>query len=207
MPRSEEPEGDILGGLVTEQALLISRESEEPHVNALLESTFAIAFMGTPLTGSDLAAWGSVLKGLSRFLKKTSHQIVEVLKPGSEMLAYVQQSFHGMLQQRESRNLSAIRMFCFYEEIGVFGIGKIVEGPSAILPRYSSRGINANHMGMTKFASSQDAGYKAISDRLWIWADEIKESLGKNPVGLDTMRAKRTEKFETIFNSPSPQRI
>lgn len=114
-----------LGGLVTEQALLISRDSEEPHVNALLESTFAIAFMGTPHAGSDLAAWGSVLKGLSKISKKTSHQIVEVLKPGSEMLAYVQQSFHGMLHQRESRGLSAIRIFCFFEEMGVFGIGKV----------------------------------------------------------------------------------
>ena len=61
-------------------------------------------------------------------------------------------------------------------------------------------------MGMTKFASPEDAGYKAISDRLWIWADEIKESSGNKLVSLDTMRAKRVERLETTLNSPNPQR-
>ena len=119
-----------LGGLVCEQALLIGRGSEEPHVNALLESTFAIAFMGTPHAGSDLAAWSSILKGLSKVLKKADHQIVDVLRPGSEMLAYLQQDFHGMLHQRERQGSTPLRIYCFYEKVGVFAIGKVGNPPA-----------------------------------------------------------------------------
>jgi hypothetical protein len=82
---------------VVEQALLVSRGSAQQHIKDLLESTVAIEFLGTPHLGSNLASWGSSISKLSNLLRKTNSEIVGVLKPGSEMLAAVQQEFHTML--------------------------------------------------------------------------------------------------------------
>lgn len=60
-------------------------------MNALLESTAGIIFLGTPHTGSNLADWASILTNLSWIVRPTNKDIVNVLKPGSEMLANLQQ--------------------------------------------------------------------------------------------------------------------
>lgn len=51
--------------------------------------------------------------------------IVQVLKPGSEMLANLQQEFHTMLDDRIRNQRKTIEIFCFYEELPVVGIGKV----------------------------------------------------------------------------------
>jgi hypothetical protein len=107
------------------QALLVSRGSAQQHVKDLVESTAAIAFMGTPHLGSNLANWGHPISKLSNLLRKTNSEIVGVLQPGSEMLAAVQQEFHIMLDDRGRNDSKFINIFCFYEEIGYPGIGEV----------------------------------------------------------------------------------
>ena len=59
--RSENPERPLifvahsLGGIVCKDALLLSKNSRESHLRSVSDSTFAIAFMGTPHSGSSLA--------------------------------------------------------------------------------------------------------------------------------------------------------
>ncbi|KAF1811247.1 hypothetical protein P152DRAFT_474853 [Eremomyces bilateralis CBS 781.70] len=168
-----------LGGLVAEQAmqaLLVSRGSAEQHAKDLLESTVAIAFMGTPHLGSNLANWGHPISKLSNLLRKTNSEIVGVLQPGSEMLAAVQQEFHTMLDDRSRNDSKYINIFCFYEEVGYPGLGEIVPKQSAILTAYPNNGIHATHTGMTKFKTSMDAGYVRVHDRLWLWYNTVEES-------------------------------
>jgi hypothetical protein len=114
-----------LGGLVVEQALLLSRGSSQQHVKQLVESTIAIAFMGTPHLGSGVANLARPLTHLSNLLRKTNKEIVAVLQPGSEMLAAVQQEFHTMLEDRGRNEGRYLDIFCFYEEIAYPGIGEV----------------------------------------------------------------------------------
>jgi hypothetical protein len=114
-----------LGGLVVEQALLISRGSSQAHVKALLFNVNAIAFMGTPHLGSRQAEWAQPITHLSALLRKTNKEIVAVLKPGSEMLANLQQEFHTMLEDRRRNEGRWIEIFCFYEELPYPGIGEV----------------------------------------------------------------------------------
>lgn len=107
------------------QALLVSRGSAQQHVKDLLESTVAIAFMGTPHLGSNLASWGHPILKLSNLLRKTNTEIVAVLQPGSEMLAAVQQEFHTMLDNRSRNESKFTNIYCFYEEVGYTGIGEV----------------------------------------------------------------------------------
>jgi protein SERAC1 len=65
------------------------------------------------------------LTGISKAFRRTNKDIVRVLKPGSEMLANVQQEFGMMLEGRREEGRKKIKMFCFYEELGYVGIGEV----------------------------------------------------------------------------------
>ena len=110
---------------MVEQALLIARGAAQQHLKDVLESTAAIAFMGTPHCGSTHADWATPLTRLSKALRQTNSQIVQVLKPGSEMLANLEQEFHTMLDDRIRNQKQTMEIFCFYEELPVTGIGKV----------------------------------------------------------------------------------
>ncbi|CAN9242410.1 unnamed protein product, partial [Alternaria alternata] len=162
-----------LGGLVVEQALLISRGTSQPHVKSLLPSTAAIAFMGTPHLGSRKADWAAPLTALLNLFHKTNRHIVAVLEPGSEMLSNLQQEFHTMLEDRRRNEGKWLEISCFYEELAYPGIGDIVPRQSAILPEYPSASIHQNHSDMTKFSGATDPGYVRVRGQLWLWVDAI----------------------------------
>ncbi|KAI9666477.1 MAG: hypothetical protein M1821_004413 [Bathelium mastoideum] len=193
-----------LGGLVVEQALLIARGAAQDHLKALLESTFAIAFMGTPHMGSTKAEWTSILSRLSSILRQTNRNILSVLKPGSEILANVQQEFHTMLDDRGRNRGFHMEIYCFYEEVPVLGIGevgplsvpevakvwvtrisaddrdKIVPRHSAILPAYQNASLHGDHMSMTKFSDKNDSGYVRVCGVLWLWVSEMENKRHRN---------------------------
>ncbi|CAG8897091.1 unnamed protein product [Penicillium egyptiacum] len=171
-----------LGGLVTEQALLICRGAAQQHYKDVLDSTAAIAFMGTPHLGSNKAAWALPLTRLANVLRTANKELIQALAPGSEMLANLQQEFHTMLEDRRNHG-KKLEMFCFYEELEVTGVGKIVSDQSAILASCPNRSIHGNHMQMTKFSSCQDPGYMAVSNQLWVWVDAIESQQG--PVSME----------------------
>lgn len=81
--------------------------------------------MGTPHAGSDLTRWGQILTGLSALVKKTNKEIVNVLNPGSEVLANLQQEFHIMIESRHRALKPSIDMFCFFEELDTSGLGAV----------------------------------------------------------------------------------
>lgn len=104
---------------------MVARGTPEEHVKDVLESTAAIAFMGTPHAGSRGADWAAPFTRFSNLLKKTNSEIVEVLQPGSEMLANLQQEFHTMLEDWRKNRQRSISIFCFYEEVAMPGVGEV----------------------------------------------------------------------------------
>jgi hypothetical protein len=108
-----------LGGLVVEQALLISRNSNDQDLNLILTYTFAIAFMGAPHGGSGLADWGSVLTRMFSFIAPTNRDIVKALERDSETLAAVEEDFQQMLMGKR------IEVFCFYESNETRDFGRV----------------------------------------------------------------------------------
>lgn len=114
-----------LGGLVIEQALLVCRGEAEAYFKSVLSSAFGIIFIGTPHAGSGKADLLKPLTKLAKVLRPSNDAIVGVLKPGSEMLANLQQEFHGMLEDHRRNHGKLIKIFCFYEELEVEGLGKV----------------------------------------------------------------------------------
>ena len=130
--------------------------------------------MGTPHCGSDLAIWATVFGSLTDMFKKTNTELLQTLKPNSEVLARIQTEFHTKIRARADDGRRAIKISCFFEELPVRGAGLIVPTHSAILPSYTQIGIHSNHMDMTKFSSSDDPGYISVSNELWRWTKECK---------------------------------
>ena len=113
-----------LGGLVTEQALVHSKNSAEEHLKQIERFTTGIVFLGVPHCGSDLEAWASIGSRMASLVVQTNKDIVKVLNPNSEMLHIVENSFHSIVRQR--RMDDPVEITCFFEELGVKGIGEVM---------------------------------------------------------------------------------
>jgi protein SERAC1 len=175
-----------LGGLVCEQSLLVCRAANEPRLKSILQSVIGIVFMGTPHKGSDLAAWGSMVAKYLHRIRSVNRNIVKTLELKSEVLANVEQDFQQLMLMPE--HFGRTRIFCFYEELVVPLVGKIVPEKSAILEQYSNLSIHGNHMDMTKFSSNTDNGYRAVCGVLKDWVDQIERAV---PEGVQTVEQSR----------------
>ncbi|KAH0428489.1 hypothetical protein CcaCcLH18_09047 [Colletotrichum camelliae] len=169
-----------LGGLVCQKALLISRNATEAWENKLFETTRAIAFLGTPHHGSEATKMFSALKLCVSAVTTVNDNIVNVLKPSSEILADLQQEFHIMIETRKERRLSRPAIFCFFEELQLIRpkrVGHVVPQHSAILAQYGNQGIHANHIEICKFKSLEDPGYVKVSCRIRSWIMDMDEEI------------------------------
>lgn len=116
--------GHSLGGLIIQQALCASKNAVEDYMQAILERTYAIAFLGTPHLGADLAGWAVFGSQVMNALKYSNTNLLDVLRSGSEMLAQIQESFHKTLRLRE-RNGRPIEITCFYEQLSLRVAGDV----------------------------------------------------------------------------------
>ena len=114
------------------QALTIA-DHAEPHEKQILEYTRAIAFLGTPHRGSDLADWATIAGNMINLVKSTNTNILGVLKPDSEVLEDLTKRFHTMMRSRERAGGTSIRITCFCEQLPVSKAGKTFMVPSQIL--------------------------------------------------------------------------
>ncbi|KAI3320213.1 hypothetical protein HD806DRAFT_547401 [Xylariaceae sp. AK1471] len=148
-----------LGGLVTKKALCVSAESAYDEHRALDQNVVGLFFIGTPHRGSDLAGYAATMARVLKLTgKRVNEVIVDVLRPESEVLADVQESF-GMWWVK---NQSRCSIACFYEEHEMPGVGMIVPKKSAILEGCIPLPVPSNHRDMARFASRDAIGYTRI---------------------------------------------
>ncbi|KAL4740615.1 Alpha/Beta hydrolase protein [Aspergillus similis] len=163
-----------LGGIVCQDAIATSQQYPEPHIHGLAECIKGIIFLGTPHGGSGLAHWAEMLARSISLIKQANSEIISVLERESEVLARIQSSFHAFIRSKLVDG-EEIKMTTFYEELPLPGVGPVVPMQSAIIPGYPSIGIRATHMGMTKFETSNDAGFTAVVGELRRWTRQIED--------------------------------
>lgn len=113
-----------LGGLVTEAAIALSRHSPFEHIRQIEKHTVGIVFMGTPHLGADAAKWTTFITRLINAVKQTNINIVEVLRPDSEMLELIQKDFQSILRQRIDEQ-QPIQITCFFEQLSMKVVGDV----------------------------------------------------------------------------------
>lgn len=163
-----------LGGLVVKDALLTGWKNSDSSLSQILSSTRAIAFLGTPHTGSDLAVWAERLVGVLGIFKQVDAGIVALLRKDSEVLSRVHDDILKMIQYPgKDTKQHRIAVTCFYEALPMRLIGFIVPKESAIILGYLHISIHAHHRDMVRFADIDDPGLQSVVAELRKWIAEI----------------------------------
>ncbi|KAK2875029.1 hypothetical protein FQN49_001848 [Arthroderma sp. PD_2] len=172
-----------LGGLVCKEAILLSRNNPEAHLRGIFECTKGIVFMGTPHKGSWMADWARIPASAFGLVKLTNKPLLESLETDGQFLESIQVRFWSMV--REVREAGRrLEVTCFFEELPLPVVGKVVSKESATLEGYSSFSIHANHSDMVKFDSAEDNGYERLVGELVRWESQIGDSVATQPTHL-----------------------
>ena len=161
-----------LGGLVCKEAILLSRNNPEPHLCNIFKHTAGIIFMGTPHRGSWIADWTKIPASGLGVLKSTNKSLLQVLGTDDQLLESIQVKFWSMVrEQRESGR--RLEITCFFEELPLLVVGKVVSKVSATIEGYTSVSVHANHRDMVKFKTENDNGFKRLVGDLMRWAPSL----------------------------------
>lgn len=165
-----------LGGLVSKQAILRSRDSPESHLRNLYDKIHGIIFMGTPHTGSWMADWGKIPADVFGIFKSANTTLLRVLQTDDELLLSLNESFlHPLRNIREDpERRKQLNVICFFEELGYPKVEHIVSKSSATFASDSPISIHANHSAMTKFSTPRDDGFESVCGNLRRWTNELR---------------------------------
>ena len=163
-----------LGGLVCKRAVLLSQTHAESHLRTLFSALKGIVFMGTPHQGSWIADWSNIPAHALGIFKSTNKSLLRVLQTADEFLESIQSDFLNMVRYLPEHEARHLRLTCFYEELPLPIVGKVVSQTSATLVGYNLRSIHANHKDMVKFASAEDTGFKRVLAELQRWDANIR---------------------------------
>ncbi|KAK4104683.1 hypothetical protein N658DRAFT_556519 [Parathielavia hyrcaniae] len=167
-----------LGGLVCKQAILLSRNNPDSHLQGIFHCTIAIAFMGTPRKGSWMADWARIPASALGFVESVNKSLLAVLQTNSEALELIQVSFWSMIRERQKANQPP-EVACFFEQLLLPGFGTVVSKESATLEAYSAISIHANHREMVRFASAEDNGFRRLLEELVRWKSQVGQILSE----------------------------
>lgn len=154
-----------LGGIVTKEMLSQSNNSSDSRIKAVVKSTAAVVFLGTPHRGSQWAKLGDTA---SRILKSsgmdTNSALLDALGLKTSDLQRSQDSFSAVW------NTYALRVKTFQEGQGLKGTSlgglnnKVVDDFSSSLgdEREHAEVLNANHRDMCRFSDPRDSNLVKI---------------------------------------------
>ncbi|CAG9999707.1 unnamed protein product [Clonostachys byssicola] len=163
-----------LGGLVCKEAILISRDNPERRRQDIFLNLKGIIFMGTPHKGAWVADWAKVPASALGLFKSTNKSLLRILETDDQLLESIQLKFLALVrQQREAGRKLEVR--CFFEELPLPVVGKVVSKESATFEGYDPISIHANHRDMVKFSSAEENGFKRVVGELLFLISEIGE--------------------------------
>ncbi|KAF3014152.1 hypothetical protein E8E14_000686 [Neopestalotiopsis sp. 37M] len=193
-----------LGGLVVKAALNQSAIQSAQDLRAVVESTFAAIFFGTPHRGSDMAQFGETVAKAASILtgKPYNGNIVRNLGRNNEILSNLRNDFEKLaLQIMIERN--HFESSTFQENKGYSSLpgfqGKIVEDDACEMGSHDrSDHINRNHMDMIRFYGPEDPEYEMV-------LGEVSRHIRRIENRLDSER-KRDPALERLRDENIPER-
>ncbi|KAI1034908.1 hypothetical protein LB504_013192 [Fusarium proliferatum] len=166
-----------LGGLVCKEAILLSRNNPNRSRQDFFTHIKGVVFMGTPHKGSWMADWSGIPAKALGLVKSTNRSLLEVLETNNQYLESIHVRFLSMMrEQREAGR--QLEVACFFEELPLSMVGKVVSKESATFEGYDPITIHANHADMVKFGSTEETGFKRVVGELTAWKSEIGKSSG-----------------------------
>ena len=165
-----------LGGLVCKEAILLSRNNPDAHLRGIFDCIKGIIFMGTPHKGAWMADWANIPASALGLVKSTNKSLLKILETDDQSLESIQVRFWAMIRElREGGR--RLEVTCFFEELPLPAVGKVVSKESATLEGYNPISIHANHRDMVKFGSAKDNGFKRLLGELIRWEGQVRYSV------------------------------
>lgn len=133
-----------------------------------------------------MSDWAHIPSSALGLFKSTNNSLLTVLDTNDQFLESIQLRFAAILRELRE-NGRRIEVTCFFEELPLHLVGKVVSKHSATLEGYNAMSIHANHSDMVKFGSVEDNGFKRLLGELLRWAslDTAPKShqISVDPVG------------------------
>ena len=164
-----------LGGLVCKKAILNSRNNPESHLRSIFACTKGVVFMGTPHEGSWMADWAKISADALGLVKSTNKSLIDILRAENQLLEAIQNDFLSMVRELRE-NYRTLEVMCFFEELPMAVVGKVVPKESATFEGYNLISIHANHRDMVRFHSANDNGFKRLVAALVRWESHSRYS-------------------------------
>ncbi|KAI9782854.1 MAG: hypothetical protein M1816_001674 [Peltula sp. TS41687] len=193
------------GGLVVLKALeKAQRKEAEEH--DIFKCTIGIAFLGTPFRGAQGMDQRKLLEAavVRQYLEQgmVEEQILQILKPGSETLVDVVDTF---LEDRSVKSRVQL-IVCFYE-LKSCDVGRIVKEnwPQSLVVDKNSGcldlsesikkyALERNHFNINKFGSPDEEDFKLLSEEI--------EAMVKRAHELLQARLKSDKAIRTFYEVP-----
>ncbi|KAL8861621.1 MAG: hypothetical protein Q9178_002146 [Gyalolechia marmorata] len=159
-----------MGGLLAKKACLLGQNDE--HYKALVRSIYGIIFLSTPHRGSNLA---EILNRILIVSFQSTRNFIKELKRSSTALEEINEQFRHIAPR--------LSIWSFYETLPT-AIGPrkmmVLQKDSAILgyPQEISRPLHADHHGVCKYSSPEDANYVSVRNALGTLVEEIARKVG-----------------------------
>ncbi|KAI4263424.1 MAG: hypothetical protein L6R42_001427 [Xanthoria sp. 1 TBL-2021] len=159
-----------MGGLIAKKACLLGQNDE--HYKALAQSISAIIFLSTPHRGSNLA---EILNRILVASFQSARNFITDLNRSSMALEEINEQFRHIAPR--------LSIWSFYETLPT-SIGPrkmmVLEKDSAILgySKEISRPLYADHHGVCKYSSPEDANYVSVRNALGTLAEEMTRTVG-----------------------------
>ncbi|KAL8911480.1 MAG: hypothetical protein Q9171_003341 [Xanthocarpia ochracea] len=159
-----------MGGLLAKKACLLGQNDE--HYKTLVRSIFAIIFLSTPHRGSNLA---EILNRILVASFQSTRNFITELNRSSMALEEINEQFRHIAPR--------LSIWSFYETLPTpIGPRKmmVLEKDSAILgySKEISRPLYADHHGVCKYSSPEDANYVSVRNALGTLVEEIARKVG-----------------------------
>ncbi|KAI3047712.1 hypothetical protein CBS147353_11732 [Aspergillus niger] len=162
-----------LGGLICKKAILSSRNNPEVHLQNIFKYTKGVIFMGTPHKGSWMAKWAKIPAEPLGLVKSMNKYLLDILQTDNQFLQSIQTDFLSMIRELQG-NSRRLEITCFYEELSMPGIGKVVSRDSATFEGYNPMSIHADHCNMAK--RGRDSLDETVSKRRHTaWKNDSQE--------------------------------
>ncbi|KAI1869896.1 uncharacterized protein JN550_005486 [Neoarthrinium moseri] len=161
-----------MGGLVCKMAILRSRNNPAGHLRGIFQSTKGVLFLGTPHQGSWMSHWAQIPVSALGLAKSTNMTLLGILRSDNELLESIRVDFSNLIRELEKEGRT-FEVTCFFEELPLPVVGKVVSKESATFQGHDPISIHANHSDMVKFASPNETGFLRLVGELDRWIAQI----------------------------------
>ncbi|KAJ5182756.1 alpha/beta-Hydrolase [Penicillium capsulatum] len=157
-----------LGGLVVQQALLLSLEPVDPRLNYVATDTAGIIYLGAPQMFSYIKRLRYTLARWFEFLRRPHGRVLSYIKQRAELFGGIIYSF-GAQALSDAGQLNHVEQFYFWEGHSMDIGGRVVPKYASYEPGMGYCCRHASHMDMIKFSGLNDPGFMDLANVIYDW--------------------------------------